>query len=214
MTPLTRAEKAAKKREWHKRPPPYERFFAPLHATLTPGPQEMLHFAYTASKYGHARQKREGGTRYFDHPKAAAWIYIDELKGRDVRVIADALLHDLPEDCYLLSEYRMHLNFGQHIAEDVQSMTKYKRTKETTPQYLNRIIDQGPWPILGKLCDRLHNLRTLHACSSQKRKVQIRETKRYHLRMLIPALKKFGEPWATHSHELKEKMLEAIAVYS
>lgn len=199
--------------EWLKRPPGYELFFAPLHATLTPSDQELLHFAYTAAKYGHAGQVREGGARYFDHPKAAAWIYIKELGGRDVRVIADLLLHDVPEDTYLLSPYRMHLNFGEDITLDVRAMTKLPKGKETTPEYLGRIIEQGPWTILSKLFDRLHNLRTLKGRSPAKRREQLRETKKYHLRLLLPALEKHGEPWANYARELSKKINEAIAVY-
>src|SRR5665647_692216 len=101
----------AKANEWLKRPPGYELFFAPLQATLNPTEQERLHFAYVTSKYGHAGQFRDGGTRYFDHPKAATWIYVHELDGKDVRLIAILLLHDIQEDSYLLSPYRMNLNF-------------------------------------------------------------------------------------------------------
>ncbi len=198
---------------WLKRPPGYELFFAPLGPTMNPTEQELLHFAYVASKYGHAGQLRDGGSRYFDHPKAAAWIYIDELEGRDVRMIADLLLHDVPEDCYLISPYRMNLNFGKDITLDVRSMTKLPKGKETTPQYLARVIERGPWAITSKLCDRLHNVRTLKSCTPRKRREQIGETKKYHLRLLIPALKKHGEPWATYAHELEKKIWEALDVY-
>ncbi len=198
---------------WLKRPPGYELFFAPLQTTLTPTDQELLHFAYVASKYGHARQVREGGTRYFDHPKAAAWIYIKELGGCDVRLIADLLLHDVQEDCYLISPYRMNLNFGKDIMLDVRAMTKLPKGKETTGEYLARIVEQGPWAITSKLCDRLHNVRTLKACTVKKRREQILETRKYHLLLLVPALKKYGEPWATYASKLDKKIREAIAVY-
>lgn len=198
---------------WMSRPPGYELFFAPLQAKLDPTSQEMLQFAYTTSKYAHKGQLREAGTRYFDHPKAAAWIYITELGGRDTRAIAVILLHDVPEDCYLLSPYRMHLNFGEHIANDVRALTKLPPGKETITQYLQRIIDQGPWATLAKLCDRLHNIRTLGHCSPQKQRKQITETKKYHLAMLVPALVRCGEPWASHALELDRKIREGIAFY-
>jgi len=199
--------------EWLARPPGYELFFIPLGPVLGPTEQELLHFAYVASKYGHRGQFRDGGSRYFDHPKAAAWIYISELDGRDVRLIADLLLHDIPEDCYLISPYRMKLNFGEDIALDVAAMTKLSRGKETTREYLKRIIDRGPWAITAKLCDRLHNVRTLKTCVLKKRQEQIRETSEHHLKLLIPALKKHGGEWEVYAKKLKEKIQEALAFY-
>jgi hypothetical protein len=67
---------------WLRRPPGYELFFAPLQATLTPTDQEMLHFAYIASKYGHAGQMRDGGTRYFDQRGGFFFSYFLTKQGR------------------------------------------------------------------------------------------------------------------------------------
>ena len=152
------------------RPPGYELFFAPLHVSLDQNDLERINFAYMASKYGHAKQIRDDGTRYFDHPKAAAWIYIDELGGRDPRAIIDLLLHDLSEDAYLLSPYRLFVNFGEDIALDVRGLTKLPKGKETTEEYLGRVVVRGPWAIVAKLCDRLHNLRSLKSSTPEKRK--------------------------------------------
>jgi (p)ppGpp synthase/HD superfamily hydrolase len=196
-----------------KRPPPYELFFAPL-VGLTPAETESVRFAYIASKYGHAGQVRADGSRYFDHPKAAAWIYINELGGRDARTIIVLLLHDLSEDAYLLSPYRLMMNFGEDIALDVRAITKLPKGKETAEAYLDRVIVRGPWTIIAKLCDRLHNLRTLDACTPAHRLAQIKETRKYHLRLLIPALNKCGKPWATYAPELKRKINRAIAIYT
>ncbi|HEX5774586.1 MAG TPA: HD domain-containing protein [Candidatus Paceibacterota bacterium] len=192
------------------RPPPYELFFTPLEIALSPNRFERVRFAYIVSKYGHAGQVREDGTRYFDHPKAAAWIFISELNGRDARAIVDILLHDLSEDAYLLSTHRISMNFGPDIALDVRALTKLPKGKETTETYLKRIIQQGPWAIVAKLCDRLHNLRTLGSCSPEKRKEQIEETRAYHLPLLVPALKCHGEPWSGYAEALEQKMAEAI----
>ena len=193
-----------------RRPPGYELFFALLQVALNPNDYERIQFAYFASKYGHAGQIRDGGSRYFDHPKAAAWIYISELGGRDPRVIIDNLLHDLSEDTYLLSPYRISLNFGVDIALDVRALTKLPKGKETTAEYLGRIIAQGPWAILAKLCDRLHNLRTLKECTEEKRTEQIAETLEYHLPLLLPALHKHGGPWTEYAGALEQKIHEAI----
>ena len=203
----------AQPRTKQQRPPGYELFFAPLQVVLDPNDYEGIRFAYFASKYGHARQVRDDGSRYFDHPKSVAWIYIDELGGRDPRVIIDALLHDMSEDTYLLSPYRTSLNFGAEVALDVRALTKLPRGKETTEEYLGRVIARGAWVILVKLCDRLHNLRTLGDRTEEKRKEQIRETQTYHLPMLIPALRACGESWAAYAGILESKMREAISQY-
>ncbi len=196
-----------------QRPPGYELFFAPLAVAYDPTTYENVQFAYFASKYGHAGQVRDDGSRYFDHPKAAAWIYIDELGGRNARTIMDILLHDLSEDTYLLSPYRIALNFGEDVALDVRALTKLPKGKETTEEYLARVIARGAWTILAKLCDRLSNIRTLAGCSKEKRESQIKETLAYHLPMLVPALRACGEPWAAYADILGRKMLEAIARY-
>ncbi len=196
------------------RPPPYEIFFAPLAVTLSPDDLERVQFAYFSSKYGHAGQKRDDGSRYFDHPKGAAWIYIHELGGRDVRTIIDLLLHDLSEDQYLLSPYRLGLNFGEDIALDVHALTKLPKGKETTKEYLLRVIARGPSCITGKIIDRLHNLRTLSTCTPEKQVKTIQETQEYHLRLLIPALRAHGKHWAKYADVLELKINEAIAAAS
>lgn len=197
-----------------ERPPGYELFFAPLQVALDPNELERVQFAYIASKFGHARQVRENGARYFDHPKAAAWIYISELGGRDPRVIIDLLLHDLSEDTYLLSPYRISLNFGPEIALDVGALTKLPKGKETTEEYLQRIIERGPWSVLAKICDRLHNLRTVHTCTAEKRKKQHEETNAYHKPVLLSALRDYGGEWIPYAEYLEaelEKVLESVS---
>lgn len=196
------------------RPPCREIFFAGLQVFLSPDDHERVQFAYIASKYGHAKQVRDDGTRYFDHPKGAAWIYLSELKGRDPRLIIDILLHDLSEDAYLLSPFRIGMNFGEDIAHDVRALTKLPKGKETTDQYLNRIVAQGPWAITAKLCDRLHNLRSLRGCAEEKKNAQIEETKNYHLPILISPLRNsHGKHWEQYARALEGKITEVLATY-
>lgn len=199
-------------KKWARPPPGHDDFFRPLKQILKPKDFERVEFAYLVSKYGHARQVRDDGTRYFDHPKAAAWIYIDELGGKDPRAIVDLLLHDISEDAYLISSFRIKRNFGIASALDVEAVTKLPKGKETTKEYLERVIGRGAYAILAKLCDRLHNLRSLGSCTKEKRKKQIAETREYHLPMLVPALREKGRIWAKYANYLEEKILEAIAI--
>lgn len=194
------------------RPPCYELFFAPLESSLTPTDREMIHFAYQVSKYGHKGQVRDDGTRYFDHPKAAAWIYIDELGGRDVRTIVDLLLHDIPEDTHLMSPYRIHLNFGSDAALDLRALTKLPKGKETTPEYLGRVIGRGERAVLSKLCDRLSNVRSLKTNTAEKRRRQITETREFHIPLLLPALASFADPWCGYEIPLRTKLEDALTI--
>ena len=194
----------------HPRPPPFELFFAPLEVSLNPSKLERVRFAYIASKYGHAEKVREDGSRYFDHPKASAWIYIDELGGRNTRMTSVLLLHDMSEESYLLSPYRLALNFGMDIALDVRAVTKLPNKKESTEDYLRRIIARGPEAILAKLIDRLHNLRTLSCCLKEKQVAQRDETKKYHLPMLIPALRRHGGEWEKLAVKVDDLIQEAL----
>lgn len=157
---------------------------------------------------------RDGGGRFFDHPKSAAWIYIHELGGRDPRAIIILLLHDIQEDTYLLSPYRISLNFSEDIASDVGALTKLPKGKETHLEYISRVIARGPRTILSKLCDRLHNLRTLDTCSVEKQKKQIAETEEYFIGILIPALREFGQEWARYADQMEAKIEEAIAMHA
>ncbi len=195
-----------------ERPPGFELFFAILEIALHPTQFARIVFAYLCSKFGHYKQlRRDGVTRYFDHPKAAAWIYIDELGGRDPRAIIDILLHDMVEDSYLLSLFRIALNFGSEIAFDIRALTKLPKGKETIEQYLARIVRCGPWAIIAKLCDRLHNLRTLKSSTTEQIQDQITETEQYHLPILIPALMAHGSPWAEHAQALETKIRASLA---
>jgi len=193
-----------------QRPPGYELFFAPLQVMFDPNTHERVKFAYFVSKYGHAKQVRDDESRFFDHPKGAAWIYISELGGKDPEVVINILLHDIGEDSYLLSPYRTALNFGSERALDVRALTKLPKGKETTEEYLSRIIARGPRAIVAKLCDRLHNLRNVNRCTEEKRDRQIRETNEYHGPLLIPALYACESPWKEHAKRLDTLLEQAL----
>ena len=195
----------------HPRPPGRIRFFAALQM-LDPRAYERVEFAYRVSKNGNAGKFREDGSRAFDHPKAAAWIYTHELGGLDPRMIVALLLHDELEDNFLMSPFRIRLNFGKSSAYDVQAVTKIEN--ETIEEYLDRVIIQGPWAILTKLCDRLHNIRTLHGLSEEKRDRQLTQTSRYHLPILIPSLRAYGKQWAKYADMMEQKILAAMAEYA
>jgi len=199
---------------FEQKAPGFELFFTPLAVVHDPNTMERMEFAYISSKYGHALQVRDDGSRYFDHPKGAAWIYINELGGRDPRVVSGLLLHDLREDSRLLSTYRVNLNFGTEIALDVCALTKLGKGKETPEEYLRRIIAREKRAILDKLCDRLHNARSLGGCPREKQQRQAIETKEVLMPLLIPALQSYGDEWAVYADAIEIKLNEAVAVFA
>ena len=164
--------------------------------------------AYGFSKYGHAKQQRKDGSRFFDHPKSAAWIYVHELGGRDWRVIVLLLLHDLREDTFVLSSYAIRINFGRETALDVYAVTKIKG--ETFEESMQRVVAGGGRTILAKLCDRLHNLRTLAVCNFEMRIEQIVETREVLMPILLPALRSCGKKWVAYADILEAEMKKAM----
>jgi (p)ppGpp synthase/HD superfamily hydrolase len=190
------------------RPPGRISFFSFLEVFLNPKPIEAVKAAYALSKGGHAKQKRKDGSRFFDHPKAAAWIYVHELGGRDVLIILLLILHDMQEDTYLLSFFRIRLNFGQETALDLFAVTKIEG--ETFEESMTRVVERGLRTIIAKFCDRLHNLRTLGVCSLEMQHEQIEETEIILMPILLPALRAFGGKWIEVADLLEEKMNEAI----
>ncbi|MFA6407836.1 MAG: HD domain-containing protein [Candidatus Paceibacterota bacterium] len=153
-------------------------FMSKLQPILSPRDLEMIETAYVLAKYGHRDQMRDNGhVRYFEHPKTVAWILVDELKVADAQTIVMALLHDVLEDSHILSPYRIELNFGKEVVVGLKLLTK--QPKEG---YLKRLKTYATAKTLSvKLCDRLHNLRTLDGCTKNKQREQIEETKKYYI---------------------------------
>jgi GTP pyrophosphokinase len=154
-------------------------FLARLELKHTPEDIALIDFAYDMSKYGHRNQLRDDGGRYFDHCRASTIILIDELGITDKNMIIGELLHDSVEDHYLLSVPRIELVFGRDVAGIVDALTH--RNGEKEDEYIARIIDFGVRAIIGKLGDRLHNMRTLRNCTREKIERKLAETSKYYL---------------------------------
>ena len=137
---------------------------------------EQIEAAYFFSKYAHRGQNRADGRRYFEHPRAVAWILFSELHIYDWKLICTALLHDIIEDSFIMRVKRLELNFGYDVAMDVKYMSKEKELSDD--DYWQRFTTVNSWrAVTCKLADRLHNLRTLSDVTPEKRKRKIQETK-------------------------------------
>lgn len=187
-----------------------EQFLTKLKPKLFPRELEHIETAYRFSKYGHRTQFRDGKVvRYFEHPKAVALILIDELRITNWQTIVIALLHDVLEDSYLLTPYRVEYNFGKLVARGVKLLTKKPKRG-----YFRRLLRQAtPQLILIKLCDFLHNLRTLGSCSPEKQRKQINEAREKYLPLADLLIKKLPAKRRWQGNYLKEKMNELCGIY-
>jgi len=148
-------------------------------------------WAYINAKYGHRNQKRDDGTRYFEHLRATALILIDELKIYDPEMIQTALMHYMLEDSYLLDKERIKILFGPNVAGMVftismppESDERFSSKQERLDFYHER-MKYSPIKIkIIKLCDRLHNSRTLGNCTPEKKRRKIAETIEHYLPLI------------------------------
>ena len=140
----------------------------------------LIERAYEVAAHHHRDQKRKSGDPYITHPLAVATI-LAEL-GMQEATLAAALLHDTVEDTdYTLEGLRA--DFGDEIAELVDGVTKLDKVKygeATQAETVRKMVVAMARDIrvlVIKLCDRLHNMRTLrYLPSADKREKKARET--------------------------------------
>ena len=129
----------------------------------------------------HHGQKRKSGEPYITHPLAVAEI-VGEL-GLDMDSILAALLHDVVEDTPATREDVAKL-FGPTVAGLVDGVTKLTRLQYTSKEdeqmenlrKMFMAMAKDVRVILIKLCDRLHNMRTMSYQSETKQKEKSLET--------------------------------------
>jgi len=143
---------------------------------------ELLRRAYVFSAYEHKGQVRRSGEPYLVHPMEVANILAD--LRMDVVAVAAALLHDIVEDTPNTIEKVREL-FGPQVAHVVEGVTKLsslqfasseERQAESFRKMLLAMVDDIR-VILVKLADRLHNMRTLHHLSEDRRQRIAQETR-------------------------------------
>lgn len=128
--------------------------------------------SFEFAREAHATQKRKTGEPYILHPIAVARIAAEELM-LDVSSVIAAFLHDVVEDTPHTIEEISSL-FGDDVAFLVSVMTKEeKETYDESRQVDNfrRMLGSVQYdirPLLIKLSDRLHNMRTLSSMRPDK----------------------------------------------
>ena len=138
-----------------------------------------LQQAYDVAEVSHRGQTRRTGEAYITHPVEVAQILAD--LGMPVPVLAAALLHDTVEDTdYSLVDLRE--TFGDEIADLVDGVTKLDKVKygqaaqAETVRKMVVAMARDIRVLVIKLCDRLHNMRTLSALPPEKQEQKARET--------------------------------------
>lgn len=142
---------------------------------------DLLRRAYIFSARAHQGQTRMSGESYLIHPIEVAKILAD-LK-LDAATVAAGMLHDTIEDTTSTLEEITAL-FGPEVAMLVDGMTKLSRMElqsreEREAQNFRKMIvamANDVRVILIKLCDRLHNMRTLGFLAPPKQKQIAQET--------------------------------------
>lgn len=126
-------------------------------------------------------QKRQDGSRYCDHPRAAAWILIQEIGVLDPWIIILELLHDTGEEKegVPLTYEDVEQRFGvSRLADGHRAITKLEGQEPS--EYTRQVFAGGIKVIIAKFGDRLHNMRTLGACPLDKQDRIIVDTWMYY----------------------------------
>ncbi len=144
---------------------------------------EKIEKAYEYARDLHEGQFRASGEAYISHPIAVAEIVAGlEL---DTDSICAALLHDTVEDCAEKTDLKeIEKLFGKDVAMLVDGLTKIVTLKvedkeEAHIETLRKMLlamSKDVRVIFIKLCDRVHNMRTLDAKPDHKRRITALET--------------------------------------
>lgn len=156
----------------------------------------LVERAYAFAEDQHRGQARASGEPYFTHLVETALLAC-QLK-LDLPSIAAALLHDTIEDS-MVEKAELASRFGSDVAEIVDGVTKLTRIEfeskeERQAESFRKMLlamARDIRVLLVKLCDRLHNMRTLHHLSDEKRRRIAQET----LDIYAPLANRLGIYW-------------------
>ncbi|MDD5747596.1 MAG: bifunctional (p)ppGpp synthetase/guanosine-3',5'-bis(diphosphate) 3'-pyrophosphohydrolase [Actinomycetota bacterium] len=169
------------------------RLFSLTKKFLSKSEQKKLEKAYQFAFECHKDQYRKSGEHFIEHPLTVA-TYLAQLK-LDADTICAGLLHDVVEDSELtLDDVREE--FGEEISSIIDGLTKLERFRfnsreEQQAENMRRMliaVAKDVRVILVKLADRLHNMETISALPSDRRREIAEET----LEIYAPLAHRFG----------------------
>ncbi|WP_295628226.1 bifunctional (p)ppGpp synthetase/guanosine-3',5'-bis(diphosphate) 3'-pyrophosphohydrolase [uncultured Corynebacterium sp.] len=151
----------------------------------------QLQRAYDVAQRLHEGVKRKSGEPYITHPLAVATIAAEI--GMDTTTLVAALLHDTVEDTdYSLDD--LTAEFGPEVARLVDGVTKLDKValgsaaEGETVRKMVVAMSQDPRVLVIKVCDRLHNMRTMRFLPPEKQAKKARET----LEVIAPLAHRLG----------------------
>ena len=159
----------------------------------------------------HEGQFRISGEPYISHPVAVAEIVVD--LGLDTNSICAALLHDTVEDCSDKTNLpEIEKRFGKEVALLVDGLTKIplvnvEDKEEAQIENIRKMLlamSKDVRVIFIKLCDRLHNIRTLDVKSEEKRRATALET----MHVYAPLAHRLG--MRKLKHELEDRCIRYL----
>jgi len=135
---------------------------------------DIITKAFLFAKQAHKGVRRLSGEPYIMHPIAVAQIACEEV-GLGSTSISAALLHDVVEDTDYTTEDIANI-FGPKIAQIVDGLTKisggiFGEQASAQAENFKKLLltmSEDIRVILIKICDRLHNMRTLESQPANK----------------------------------------------
>ena len=139
---------------------------------------DLLQTAYNVAFEAHKDQFRKEGSAYITHPVAVASILIE--LHLDIETVCAGLMHDVLEDSFIKKSYLEKL-FGKDvvaIVDGVSNLNKldFDSLEDRNANNLQKMalaMSKDIRVIIVKLCDRLHNMRTIEFLPREK---QIRKS--------------------------------------
>jgi GTP diphosphokinase / guanosine-3',5'-bis(diphosphate) 3'-diphosphatase len=179
-----------------------------------------LQKAYAYTREHHKGQTRASGEPYITHVTEVAYL-VAKLK-LDMSSVIAAMLHDVVEDTDATIE-NLEAEFGKDVAELVDGITKLSKIKfssraEAQAESFRKMLIAMARDIrilLIKLCDRLHNMRTLEYLAEPRRMRIAQES----LDIYAPLAHRLGIHWMKSEIEdlslrhLKPEVYQSIKAY-
>lgn len=192
--------------------PPVEDVLERIDPPLSLEHEKYVRIAYSAAQAAHDGQVRMSGEPYFSHCIEVALLLAERVT--DWATIAAGLLHDTIEDCDFTSE-RIEGLLPDPVAELVESVTKisklnFSSDREHQAGNLRKMIlamARDVRVVIIKLCDRLHNMRTLQYLPPEKQKAIATTT----MEILAPLANRLGmEEISNELEDLSLKYLNPV----
>jgi len=169
----------------------------------------LIRRAHAVAEEAHRGQLRKSGDPYIVHPVTVTRILAD--LGMDATTLAAGLLHDTLEDTEV--SYRdIQKQFGTEVADLIDGVTKldritYPNREEAQAATIRKMVvamARDVRVLVIKLCDRLHNMRTVSALRPAKQRAVATET----LDVYAPLAHRLGIQEI--KHELEDRCLAIL----